>query len=84
MPLYDYKCICGKTFEAMKQMSERACAECPDCGIMANKILSAPAVRSFQYGYFPDIGPNGVTVGNKNELKDACEKHECYAPGVLT
>ncbi len=40
MPLYEYKCQCGKTFEAIMSIDLRHEAHCPDCGRLARKKLS--------------------------------------------
>lgn len=47
MPTYDYKCRdCGRRFDAMRRMSERANApSCPECGSPQTELaLSAPFV----------------------------------------
>ena len=84
MPLYDYKCPDGHSFEAIKSMDDRHCAKCPKCGKVANQIIAAPtAVHGFKLGVFEHITDNPVEIGSKRQLKDLCEQHGCYAPGVL-
>ena len=83
MPLYDYECKCGKHFEDIRPMSERACAPCPQCGTMANQVIGAPRVQGFKYGYFEHITDEPVYVKNKKHLKELCNRYECDAPGVL-
>lgn len=83
MPLYDYQCECGNSFEEVRPMAERACAPCAKCGSMAKQVIGAPAVGSFKYGYFEHLGPDGTYARNKEELRSACRRYESYAPGVL-
>jgi putative FmdB family regulatory protein len=40
MILYEYKCSCGFEFETRRPIELRTSAECPKCGVMANKRLS--------------------------------------------
>lgn len=50
MPMYDYKCVCGLTFEKNRKISERdEPLNCPDekCKNVgfAKRVVSAPAVH---------------------------------------
>lgn len=38
--LYEYKCQCGKEFEARMPIHQRNEAHCPDCGRLAEKKIS--------------------------------------------
>ncbi|MCP4640635.1 MAG: zinc ribbon domain-containing protein [bacterium] len=47
MPLYEYKCECGHTFEVLRPTFEGTArrgldrhAECPKCGIFAKRVIS--------------------------------------------
>ena len=85
MPLYNYKCSCNKEFEAFENMSNGSFSKCPNCGKMAEQTISTKpaAVHGFKFGEFRDILPDPINVRGKQHLKDLCEEHECYAPGVL-
>ncbi|WP_074167800.1 FmdB family zinc ribbon protein [Enterobacter cloacae] len=48
MPLYDYRCECGKEFEKRRSIAERQTAEC-SCGKTAKQQLTAPAGISDGY-----------------------------------
>lgn len=41
MPLYEYECeVCQIKFEVLKPIAERAKAQCPGCGQLADKVMS--------------------------------------------
>ena len=40
MPLYEFKCKCGFGFDEFKPIEERATHSCPECGKVAQKVLS--------------------------------------------
>ena len=52
MPLYRYRCICGRTFEAYKPMSERKTAVC-ECGKRATITPSLTALHKWAKGARP-------------------------------
>lgn len=85
MPLYNYKCSKKHEFEAINSIKNRAFSKCPNCGIMAKKIMSGrpPAVHNFKYGWFEHIDINPIYVKSKKHMKELCNRYECYAPGVL-
>ncbi len=48
MPRYSYRCGCGEEFEKSRPMSEyKEPAECPRCGKLAAKSVSAVALSGF-------------------------------------
>lgn len=44
MILYDFKCECGHTFEAMVGMRDRT-HKCGRCGDRATRMISTPRIR---------------------------------------
>jgi putative FmdB family regulatory protein len=45
MPIYEYRCQCGHTFEALVRIGEEP--DCPQCGAARpERLLSTPAVQS--------------------------------------
>jgi len=60
--LYEYSCKCGNYFEARKPISQRASAECPKCGQIAEKKLS---IINFTFGWNRSIL---LQPGVKDEL----------------
>ena len=44
MPTYDYRCrACGRDFEVFQRMSDPPGAACPDCGHVAERLISGGA-----------------------------------------
>lgn len=85
MPYYNYECSKGHEFEAINSIENRALSKCGKCGSIGKQTISRrpAAVHPFKYGEFEHIASEPLYIRNKQELRDACEKHECYAPGVL-
>ena len=52
MPIYDYKCDNGHTFEVMQSMSEDPIDTCDVCGAPARRVLHAPAVHFKGSGFY--------------------------------
>jgi putative FmdB family regulatory protein len=52
MPIYEYRCDNGHTFEMTQSMSEDALDECTVCGAPARRILFAPAVHFKGSGFY--------------------------------
>ncbi|MBN2057484.1 MAG: zinc ribbon domain-containing protein [Candidatus Saganbacteria bacterium] len=46
MPFYDYKCQkCARVIEVRKSMNDDSVPVCPDCGLPAERLFSAPATK---------------------------------------
>lgn len=41
MPTYEYRCPEGHEFEVFQRMSDEPAATCPECGVAAQRLLSA-------------------------------------------
>ncbi len=41
MPTYEYRCPKGHEFELFQRMSDEPVADCPTCGLAAERLLSA-------------------------------------------
>ena len=52
MPIYEYRCANGHTFEVFQSMSEDPVAACVECGAPAERLLSAPAVHFKGSGFY--------------------------------
>ncbi|MCB0875424.1 MAG: FmdB family zinc ribbon protein [Solirubrobacterales bacterium] len=80
MPIYEYKCDNGHTFEAMQSMSEDALDACTVCGAPARRVLHAPAVHFKGSGFYTtdyakkksgSAKPANGSDGSKSESKDS-------------
>jgi putative FmdB family regulatory protein len=52
MPIYEYRCVNGHTFEVFQSMHEEAVNECVECGAACERVLSAPAVHFKGSGFY--------------------------------
>ena len=43
MPTYEYRCPNGHTFDLFQRMSEEPRANCPECGLESERLLSGGA-----------------------------------------
>ncbi len=67
MPLYEYRCEAeGHRFEKIQSFSAPEQTECPKCGSVSLRLLSAPAIQFKGSGfYLTDYGKKGG--GSKGE-----------------
>jgi putative FmdB family regulatory protein len=68
MPIYEYRCENGHTFEAIQRMSEDPLTSCEVCGAPVQKVLHAPAVHFKGSGFYTtDYGKKKTAgVNGKN------------------
>jgi putative FmdB family regulatory protein len=52
MPIYEYRCGKGHTFEVIQRMSEDALDSCEVCKAPASRVLYAPAVHFKGSGFY--------------------------------
>ncbi len=52
MPIYEYRCKKGHTFEVFQSMSEDPVSKCGECGAPAERVLSAPAIHYKGSGFY--------------------------------
>jgi putative FmdB family regulatory protein len=68
MPIYEYRCEKGHEFEAFQSMSEDPIAECMECGALAQRVLSAPAVHFKGSGFYTtDYARKGKKDGSASQ-----------------
>lgn len=48
MPTYEYRCAKGHHFELFQRISDEPVNECPECGAIAERLLSAGAGLIFK------------------------------------
>ena len=68
MPTYEYRCPEGHEFEKFQRMSDPPEAECPECGVAAERILSGGAGLLFKGDGFY------ITDYRSDSYKKAAEK----------
>lgn len=52
MPIYEYRCDKGHTFEVLQRMSDDALERCEVCAAPAARVLHAPAVHFKGSGFY--------------------------------
>ena len=53
MPLYEYQCTqCGHRLELIEKFSDDPATECPECGSLLERLLSAPAIQFKGSGWY--------------------------------
>jgi len=52
MPIYEYRCEKGHTFEVIQRMSEDSLDACEVCAAPATRVLHAPAVHFKGSGFY--------------------------------
>jgi putative FmdB family regulatory protein len=52
MPIYEYRCDKGHTFDVMQRMADDALDACEVCGAPAVRVLHAPAVHFKGSGFY--------------------------------
>jgi putative FmdB family regulatory protein len=52
MPIYEYRCDKGHTFEVMQRMTDDPIAVCETCGGTVTKVMHSPAVHFKGSGFY--------------------------------
>ena len=68
MPLYEYRCAAGHRYEKIQSFSAPEQLECPKCGLIGERLLSAPAIQFKGSGfYLTDYGKAGGVKSGAGE-----------------
>jgi putative FmdB family regulatory protein len=68
MPLYEYRCENGHTFEVMQRMSDDPVAECEVCGAPVQRVFHPVAVHFKGSGFYTtDYGRKKAAAGSSDE-----------------
>jgi hypothetical protein len=81
LPIYDYSCECGKTFEVAKAMAEATNVEHCSCGRIGQRIYFPPLIggtKAFEADFYH---PFGKVIHNKRELQYEADKKGFVAIG---
>src|SRR3954454_13939763 len=52
MPIYEYRCDNGHTFEVLQRMTDDALAECQECGAPVQRVFHPVAVHFKGSGFY--------------------------------
>ena len=74
MPIYEYRCRNGHTFEVLQSMSDDPVTKCEVCGVPVERVFPPVAVHFKGSGFYStDYGRNrgggGSDSGSKDETK---------------
>jgi putative FmdB family regulatory protein len=64
MPMYEYRCKKGHTFDVIQSFADAALTKCEVCGAKAERVLSAPAI------HFKGSGFYNTDYGTKRRAKE--------------
>lgn len=87
MPVYDYKCACGHTFECRQTFESEPFAKCAECGKIAHRQLSCPPIIFKGSGFYitdhrkegGDEAPKRIKKEDKDSSGKAESKSESRA-----
>src|SRR6476469_6779472 len=72
MPIYEYRCEKGHTFDVMQSMSDDPLTACEVCGAPVQKVLHAPAVHFKGSGFYnTDYGKGGKSKSSAPSSGDS-------------
>jgi putative FmdB family regulatory protein len=70
MPIYEYRCKKGHTFDTMQRFSDDAIDTCEVCGAPASRVFRAPAVHFKGSGFYnTDYGTRKRSRENEAHAK---------------
>jgi putative FmdB family regulatory protein len=70
MPIYEYRCKKGHTFDAMQRFTDDAIDTCEVCGAPASRVFRAPAVHFKGSGFYnTDYGTRKRSRENEAHAK---------------
>lgn len=72
MPIYEYRCDKGHTFDVLQSMSDDPLTACEVCGAPVQKVLHAPAVHFKGSGFYnTDYGKGGKSKSSAPSSSDS-------------
>ena len=75
MPIYEYRCENGHTFEAMQRMTEDPLAECTVCGAPVQRVFHPVAVHFKGSGFYnTDYGKKKKPAASESGSKSSDSK----------
>jgi putative FmdB family regulatory protein len=75
MPIYEYRCENGHTFEVMQRMTEDSLAECTVCGAPVQRVFHPVAVHFKGSGFYnTDYGKKKTPAAAESGSKSSDSK----------
>ena len=69
MPIYEYRCEKGHSFDVLQSMSDDPLTACEVCGAPVQKVLHAPAVHFKGSGFYTTDYGKRKAAGTSSEPK---------------
>ena len=80
MPVYEYRCANGHTFEVMQRMSDDPLAACQECGAPVQRVFHPVAVHFKGSGFYnTDYGKKSRGSSSSSDSSSTSEKSESKA-----
>ncbi len=77
MPLYEYRCENGHTFEVMQRMSDDPITVCEECGAPCQRVFHPVAVHFKGSGFYTtDYGSKKRKRELEASAKEGADKHD--------
>ncbi len=78
MPIYEYSCAKGHSFEELQSVADEAITVCPTCGAKSERVLHAPAIHFKGSGFYTtDYGRgNGKSTNRERSESGDSESKE--------
>lgn len=81
MPLYEYECRkCGHRLEKIEHYTAKTTRECPNCGGVMERLISAPAIRFKGSGFYETDYAHKSSTQTSGETYSNREAKEHAAP----
>ena len=77
MPTYEYSCPAGHQFERILPVSRYDEAQTCDCGLLANKLISRPALAWASREVNYDCPITGAPITSWAQHRDNLKRHGC-------
>jgi putative FmdB family regulatory protein len=77
MPVYEYRCDNGHTFEVLQRMSDEPVAQCNTCGSPVQRVFHPVAVHFKGSGFYnTDYGKKKSAAGSESTSSDASKSSD--------
>ena len=77
MPIYEYRCDRGHTFEVMQRMTEDPLTSCTTCDAAVQRVFHPVAVHFKGSGFYTtDYGKKKAAAASESSSKDSDTKTE--------
>ena len=82
MPIYEYRCDNGHTFEVLQSMSDDPVTECETCGAPVQRVLHSPAVHFKGSGFYTtDYGSKKRPKGGDSSSSESSSSSDSGGGG---